>query len=180
MSEPNPEETSPFSQKLRHAMGLISALCDDRITPEQFVELETLLRDDPEVVRFYVSVMHLHAALRHFAFYLAQPLVEESALGDLSGDSRDGAQPPGMDETMMLPAMREPAISDVDEEGEVYPPRSALSQGVEPKKSDHLPSYLKGGIAAILLVGLTIAGYVLFSSRGKNPVPSNIPQRPTI
>jgi hypothetical protein len=180
MSEPRPEETSPVSPKLRHAMGLISALCDDRITPEQFAELETLLRDDVEVGRFYVSVMHLHAALRHFAFYLAQPLLDEAAVGDLSGDHRDGAPSLGMDETMMLPAMPEPAISDAGREGEIYQPRSVLSEGSETKKRDPLPPYLKGGIAAILLLGVGIVAYVLFGSRGKNPSLNNIPKRPTV
>jgi ferric-dicitrate binding protein FerR (iron transport regulator) len=48
--------------------GLIDALCEESITPEQLRRLEELVLADPRAEAFYVQYMSLHADLsRHFA-----------------------------------------------------------------------------------------------------------------
>jgi hypothetical protein len=84
MTEEPTDNPSNLTPKMRHAIGLISALCDERITPEQFAELESLVCNDHEIGRMYVNMMHLNAALDRFAFYFAEPLPGLPNLNDLS------------------------------------------------------------------------------------------------
>jgi len=170
MSEENTEETSDLSPKLQNAMQLTSALCDDRITPEQFRELESLVCNDPEVARFYVSMIHLDASLHRFASYFSQPMSREDDIDILSGERvRDGGRAFGMDESMVLPAITEPEFADSNELAAPYQVQSQLSEKLRPRTDGSRSLYLKGGFAALLAVGVGLWGYVLLSHKVKSP-----------
>jgi hypothetical protein len=157
-------------------MGLFSALCDDRITPEQFRELESLVCNDPEVARLYVSIIHLNSALYRFAFYFTQPMSEKPDICAMSGEIvRDNGQVCGMDETMVLPALppHESEASDVFEE--VYQPRSVSSDRRHSQTDDKRLPYLKGGFAALLVLGVGLLGVFVLSPKAKTPTAKNVP-----
>jgi hypothetical protein len=159
MIEEIPDNFLDLSPKMRNAMGLISALCDERITAEQFAELDSLVCNDPEVGRFYASIMHLNVSLHHFAFRLAQPM-SEPADSDILGEdgTGEGTQAIGMNESMELPALNEP-ISLEDSDELFAPPPSAdfkTRPGANGRKA-----LIKGGIAAIITIGLGFLAYYL-------------------
>jgi hypothetical protein len=172
MSEEDTDETSNLSPKLLHAMGLISALCDDRITPEQFRELESLVCNDPKVGALYVSIIHLDASLHRFAGYFALPMPEQPDIDILSGEAvRESGQAFGMDETMVLPAITDFEPDDSDELSIPYQPPSLLPE----KSGDNRLRYLRGGFAALLALGVGIWGYLLISHKNEtSPVPPGV------
>src|SRR5262249_55174438 len=76
--------------------GLIDALCEESITPDQLHRLEELVLADPRAEAFYVQCMSLHADLsRHFAALpgRAEQSVRQRIVGPVPGESaaaRDG------------------------------------------------------------------------------------------
>jgi hypothetical protein len=149
----DPTNPRDFSPKLQAAMDLISALCDDRITPEQFSQLDTLVYSDLEVRALYVETMHVHAGLYYFA----------SALSEMQG-FRLGEETPAlgpelrMDETMVMPAMAEPEAFETIEELTLPGP----SNDARGSAAASLPLWqLKAGIAAIMTLVLGLLAYFL-------------------
>jgi hypothetical protein len=164
-----PEHASP--QTLR-AMELISALCDERITPEEIRELEALVIGDAQIRRIYLRLMHLDAGLHHYA----------SALGslpdpdlELTDDSGNEASPRPMEETMVLPAVRE---SDFQEDEEFVVPYQPPPPPIDSQKNTHFSRQLKGGLAAVLVIGAGMLAYILFSHPDK--VATNSVNHPSV
>jgi len=144
-----------LSPKLRNALVLISALCDDQISPGQFAELESLVCNDDEVGLFYVQMMHLNASLHHFSSYFAPRLPANQELAALADDDGQSAM---MDESMVLPAVLDRQAADGEDSHERFQPTSVLSDKPA-NDSKHIP-YLKGGIAALVLLGVGILTYI--------------------
>jgi hypothetical protein len=156
---------SDLSPKLRNAFFLISALCDEEITPEQFAELESLVCQDDDVGKFYVQMIHLNASLHNFASYFAPRMPgghEFDALGD------DASHSAAMDESMVFPAIRDHQSPVGKEWQEVFQPAPAKLEDSTSSEMRSLPLIIKGSIAALLLLTFGIAGYVLLSNRGLN------------
>jgi hypothetical protein len=100
------EESKPsnLAPKLQAATQLISALCDERISEEQFHALESLVCNDAEVRALYVDMMHLHADLHYFAS--AMSVIDPTLLQILRDEPTHEPARVGLSETMVLPAMK--------------------------------------------------------------------------
>jgi hypothetical protein len=160
--EPN-DNSSELSAKLRNAFFLISALCDDQITSAQFAELESLVCNDDEVGIFYVQMMHLNASLHHFSSYFAPRMLgnqEFNALVDDAGHSL------AMNESMVLPAIRDQQSPDGEESEELFQPAPAKLKDSTSSDVQSLRPIVKGSIAALILLALGIVGYAMLSWRG--------------
>jgi hypothetical protein len=160
--------SSELPAKLQHAMQLIAALCDERITPEQTAELESLVCNDKEIRKFYVQIMQMHAGLYVFAAAMSEMPIVPAAMDVETGDAEpgdaeradaeqaDGESSSGLNETMILPAVREPLRFDDAEE--YYPPAPSrpLQPPVDPARRQNL---IKGGIAALITLTLGLLAY---------------------
>jgi len=166
-----PDNTNP---QLERAIGLISALCDEQLTSAQARELETLVLGDVEIRSVYLRMMHLDAGLHHYASALGSLPDREF---DLAEDSKNEPGGPGMDETMVLPAMNDPQDYNDGEFDERFRSSIVLPEVPRPQVKRTLPPWLTGGIAAALVLGVGLAAYVIFSSRTpiltQVPVPNN-------
>jgi hypothetical protein len=161
-------------EHVRRAMELICALCDETIDPEQIRELEALVLSDVEIQSLYLRMMHLDAGLHHYASALGRPHVARSEIGEEPASDANG-----LDETMMLKAM--PVLPDAegdDSTAERFPPTSVLDKGpVQP--DDKRRPYFKGGIAAVLLLGLGLLGRGLLSPKAPEHIAGTTPEHPT-
>jgi hypothetical protein len=157
------DDPSDLSPKLRSAIFLISALCDDCITPAQFAELESLVCNDDEVGKFYVQMMHLNVSLRHFSSYFAPKMFGDQEFGAAVDDAGHSL---AMDESLVLPAVRGQEAADREESQERFQPAPAIR--IDPKSTEmrSLPPILKGSIAALIFLAIGIFGYVVFSKGG--------------
>jgi hypothetical protein len=165
MTGDHPDESSSLSPKMRNAFALVSALCDDRITPEQFNDLELLVCNDSEVGEFYVRLMHLNSSLHHFSFYLAPAVSPAGNEGIPLGDGPES----GMNESMVLPAMSEQEPLDDDESQERFQPGSVLGVKPAPDHGGRFKPYLKGGLAALLVLGIGLFGHGMLSPKVGKP-----------
>jgi hypothetical protein len=166
---PGRDDATSLPPKLQEAMQLISALCDESISPDQFETLQFQVCNDPEILRFYVRMMHLHAGLYYFASALPD-MMYQSALPDSEcpGIASDESDQGGMYETMVLPAMR--ATTDSEEDfTERFSPAPASLPVPKPQSLLRLP-LIKGGIAAAILILLGLAA-VYLPSLLKKPIP---------
>jgi hypothetical protein len=68
-SPANPEQPVNLPAGLHTAMQLITALCDQHITREQFDQLQSMVSTNREIRRFYVQMIHLHEGLHYFASF---------------------------------------------------------------------------------------------------------------
>ncbi len=50
-------------------MQLITALCDQHITREQFDQLQSMVCTNREIRRFYIQMIHMHEGLHYFASF---------------------------------------------------------------------------------------------------------------
>ena len=167
-SDQNPAEDADLATAKRlHTLDLIFALCEDRITPEQFQQLDSLVCNDKELAGFYVDIMQLRSSLRRFAFYFAPPVPQ------IPADHRSKAEPAcpidlsdSMNESMVLPA-----LSEIEAEGseenviERFQPAPSSVEPTPPKS----PQIPKGGLAALLILGFGLIAYVLFSMLASAP-----------
>ncbi len=159
-------------------MSLIAAVCDDRVTPGQFKEIQSLVCTDREVRRLYVQMMHLHAGLYYFASALPDMMDPAHMAANMPTNIMDApirldeaaaaqSQQLGMNETMVLPALTEKETDPGDLEtgqGLVFPGTGFdLTPPKQPKVS---PLVIKGGIAAGVLLAL---GLVLQTLPSKQP-----------
>jgi hypothetical protein len=161
-----------LNEKLRRAYVLISALWDERITPDEFGELDSLVCSDVQVSSFYVEMVHLNASLRHFASYFAHPVIERYET-DLSPVGIDGDEPVGnlLNETMVLPSPLELPHVDYDEDEERFQPAPAvLPQPGSNSDTKQLNAIKWGSIAAVVLLGLSLSYYFATSSKMTVPV----------
>jgi hypothetical protein len=161
----DPHSSGFTSDELR-AIELVSALCDDRMTAEQALELESLVRGVAAIRRLYVSLMHLHAGLHHYA----------SALGTVAGavvdEETTGVTPEvRMGETMLLPALREP-LDDFGED----PPQTLPVTDYTRKPGPERSPWLKGGIAAVLMMVIGLAAFFATISSKSSPRPTPLPK----
>lgn len=145
-----PFDPFDLSPRLQHALQLITALCDERITPEQFQELDSLVCTDGEIRRFYVDMMHLDAGL----YYFASAIPDMDLSDRVSPTELDDSHLLGMGETMMLPAVRD-SDPPVEAEEVSLPSPVLYSKPVEKSKWRHM----KGGIAALITIGLSLLAY---------------------
>ena len=171
-----------LSPQMQTALQLISALCDERITPQQASELEAMVLADNEIRNLYLRLMHLDAGLHQYASALGNLSDAQSDLGG-DADENSGSR---MDETMVMRAMPEPDPEGADtlNEGEErFQPRSVLDDVPTRQERSFLPPHLKGGLAALVLLGLGIAAYVLVSIKitpPKSSVAISVPSKPAI
>jgi hypothetical protein len=179
---PNPDQPVNLSGGLHAAMQLITALCDERITREQFNQLQSLVCTDREVRRFYVDMMHLHAGLYYFASALPSMLDEPAPAGGQSIESETidkdpsgDLQPLGMNETMVLPAITEPVDFQAGEDLVMPGPSSDTTP---PQPARLSPSVIRGGIAAGLLLVFGLIAYV--ASVGNHPSTNSPTNNPSL
>ena len=169
-SDPNRDQGADLPVKLREAMQLISALCEDSITPQQFEELQFQVCNDREICKFYVRMMHLHAGLFYFASALPDMIDSSVALDEESEPIPSGESvQSGMFETMVLPAMRASVDLEADS-SERFAPAPLRPPAAGPQSP--LRSWLaKGGIAALifLLLGL-VAIFITLMQKRQAPV----------
>jgi hypothetical protein len=101
---------SPELEAELHA--LVDALLDQRMSDQQAQRLEHLVTTDPDVMQLYLELMHeFGAARRHL---MPVPL-------DLGSADEGVASPNVMEESMVLPAIRE-ADLEAGEETLLLPP----------------------------------------------------------
>jgi hypothetical protein len=149
-------KSSDLAPKLQAAIQLISALCDERIGADQFHLLESLVCTDAEIRALYVEMMHLHAGLHYFAS--AMCAIDPRLLQNLATESFDEPASVGMGETMVMPAMTDAAQLDEPDELPQPAPARVSANNSDGKKN---PLLIKGGIAAIVTIGLGLLAYFL-------------------
>jgi len=166
------EDADGATAKRLHALDLIFALCEDRITPEQFQELDSLVCNDKEIAGFYVDIMQLRSSLRRFAFYFTPPLPQNPADHRLRTETAGGGDlANSMNESMMLPALADIEAEESDENFiERFQPAPSSLQPTPPKS----PPIPRGGLAALVILGFGLIAYVLFSMQ------RSVPNRPTV
>ena len=170
MTPENPSEAQDRLQPDRlhpepmgRAMELISALCEEQINPEQTRELELLVLSDIEIRTVYLRMMHLDAGLHHYASALGRSIQSNAEIGDDPADESSG-----LDETMMIKAVPAPDPVESEEFAERFQPTSVLNAASGKTDDDRRNGpYLKGGIAALLVLGLGLLTYLLISSRAQ-------------
>jgi hypothetical protein len=174
MSEENDRNPAGVSAKLLHAYDLIFALCMDRITDAEAVELESLVRSDPEICDFYIDIMHLKSSLHRYAFYFTPPMGS-----DLTDEVQTGTGSGEMNESMVLPALPDLADDQAEDAGERFQPAPASLNISRASDSRGLSPTVKRGIAALILLTAGVVGYLVLSKRGSAPVNNTInPQGP--
>jgi hypothetical protein len=180
--EPDPDNRLTLPPKLEQAMVLITALCDDRITPDGFSQLQSLVCNDKEVRRFYVQMMHLHGGLYYFASAMPDMVDSPGANSTLKiverfdeGLGSDDTRPPGMNESMVLPAMTE--TFDVDPDEELLLP-GPVSQIKTPSTAEKNRKWIRGGLAAGLVLLLGLLAYIL--PKTVAPRPEEVAQSPPV
>jgi hypothetical protein len=154
----DPRDPNLSSPWLPAAMELISALCDERITPDQFRELDRLVCTNPAVRALFVDLMHLQAGLYHFA----------SAMSEMDGDplrvgveSEAVAPKLSLDETMVLPAVIAPDEADLPPEPLAIPGPTHDARPPPPQPRPWSRTWVKGGIAAAVAMVLGLLAHFL-------------------
>lgn len=165
----NPEIPPDSNTRVLRAMELISGLCDEELTPERARELESLVLGDPRILSVYVGMMSLDVALHDYASAFGRmpdtdhDLIESGSVDEAENHTGGNR----MDETMVLPAMQD-IESDIDEEfGEPYHPLPAPFGTAYPQKRRSLSPFVKGGIAAALLLCVGIFAHVIRSPKAE-------------
>jgi hypothetical protein len=153
----DPRDPHLPSPHLMAAMELISALCEDRITAEQFSQLDGLVCEEPAVRALYVELMHLQAGLYQYASAMCEMDVEPLRLGAEPADDAPGLS---LHETMVLPAV----TTGYDDGGALEPralpgPTHDLRPPPQPRRSIRM--YVRGGIAAAATLVLGLLAHYL-------------------
>ena len=171
-------DSVPTSEQTSRAIQLIGLLCDSPIDDEQFVELDQLVVQFPQLRRKFVELMSLHADVRQQAAFLKPDAVADSstfdAMVDLVARQRLETRHPVMrpaqelmsanlkvdlNETLIVPAIKEDAASGSGEDDfAIDPPKTTVS----PPANTRL--YVR--VAALIgLPLLTLSIYWLISNR---------------
>ena len=156
------------SPRLLRAMELISNLCDDRIDTAQVQELQSLILDDLEIRDLYLRMMHLDAEFHHFAPALGSGDPDLNFLDELR--SQDPAHE--MNESMVLPAMQDLGPDYDDEVIEKSLPLPPPTDDTAEISRRRMLRYLRGGAAALLVLGVGVVAHILLSHPDKSVAPS--------
>jgi hypothetical protein len=152
-------------------MQLISALCDERILPDQALELEQLVLNHDPVRAMFVRLMHMHAGLYQYASAIGGLVGSEGLLHDESSEQDPSVV---MGETMVMPAMTESADDEsiAEEEPEFSPHKNVVSAA---PANQPLQPYQKGSIAAAVLLSVGLLLHFLWPSAPRTAQSARVP-----
>lgn len=192
---PNWEPPSePLGDAIGHPFGpendlafaeAVTRYLDRGLTAEELAQFNAKLLADADARELFVRYVRVHGMLSERALSVEPALVEPALLDDGNQACAVGHDPSGesLDDAQIQPALRDDEPEAVAFEGEVAAPtpwdparQDAASNRIPPDPDRRLP--IRSGIAALLVLGLSIGIWVWHRSANGNKIASSAVVQP--